>query len=139
MQTAVDSTPSPAAGPTAGPRVLIVDDEDQKRLLIARFLRRTLPGIEIHECGGGGEARELLEVAEVDVVLTDNRMPGMSGLELTRWIRQRKPDLPVVLVTGHPDIERSAREAGVTKLIDFARYAEIGQLITDILQTRKPS
>lgn len=118
---------------------MIVDDEEQKRMLLARFLRRTFSQAVIHECADGEQAIQELTTKAVDVVITDNRMPRVNGLELTRWIRERQPDLPVVMVTGHPDFDRAASEAGVTKLIDFARYAEIGRLITDILQTRKPS
>ncbi len=115
---------------------MIVDDEEQKRMLLARFLRRTFPQVEIHECDGGAQAMKELETKTVDVVITDNRMLGMSGLELARMIREEQPDLPIVVVTGHPDLEQAAREVGVTKLIDFARYAEIGQVVTEVLDGR---
>lgn len=118
---------------------MIVDDEEQKRMLLVRFLRRTFPQVKIYECSGGEQAIQELEKNAVDVVITDNRMAGVSGLELTRCIRERQPELPIVMVTGHPNFDQAAAEAGVTKLIDFARYAEIGQVITDVLETRKHS
>lgn len=118
---------------------MIVDDEEQKRLLLGRFLRRSFPQVSLVECGNGAEAIAQLEKGAVDLVITDNRMEPVSGIELTRWIRARQPELPVLMVTGHPDLEKAAREAGATRLIDFARYAEIGRIVAELLPGRPPS
>lgn len=67
-------------------RVLIVDDSRAHRLLIARVLRRW--GYDLLEAGSGQEALDLLTRHEVDLVLSDWVMPGMSGLELCRAFRE---------------------------------------------------
>jgi DNA-binding NtrC family response regulator len=53
----------------------------------------------------GEKALEIIESKDVDLVLSDIRMPGMDGLELTAELRQMHPDIPVVLMTGYPSVD----------------------------------
>ena len=85
------------------PRVLVVDDEVRLARLIAQTLGRA--GYECEVCGDGASALEAADARRPDVVVTDCRMPGMDGLQLLRELRSRHPDLPVILVTGHGDVE----------------------------------
>jgi len=61
----------------------------------------------------------LADPGNVDAVLTDEAMPGMTGSELARAIRARRPDLPILMMSGHvdPGLERRARDAGVSRLL----------------------
>jgi CheY-like chemotaxis protein len=97
-----DRTPAAATRParTAGPRLLIVDDEPEVGALLADILRRQASHIEI--AASGQQALQLLERGEFDAVLTDLRMPEMDGPELYRHIEQRWPQRArqVVFITG---------------------------------------
>lgn len=90
-------------------RVLIVDDEP----FVRESLRANLPWESIRcvveSAGSAAEALEKLARRQPDVLLTDIRMPGMDGLDLTARVRERYPDLPVVLLTGHADFEYARR------------------------------
>jgi DNA-binding NtrC family response regulator len=84
--------------------VLVVDDDDQAlravRALITAFGFKTICA------SSGADAMRVLEkqASEVDCILTDLYMPGVSGMDLLMHVRQARPDLPVVVVTGNADV-----------------------------------
>ena len=110
--------------------ILVVDDEpDVAELFRQRFRRETRQGTYVmHFAGSGEQALELL-AGEIEptliVILSDINMPGMDGLQLLGTIKQRRPDLPVMMVTAYGDDERRRRanELGafefITKPVDF--------------------
>src|SRR4051812_39362202 len=89
-------------------KVLLVDDDDAVRNAFRRVLQSR--GYQVFACRSGGEALEQLASGGFDAMVSDVRMPGMSGLKLLRVVREHDLDLPVILVTGNPDIG-SATEA----------------------------
>jgi CheY-like chemotaxis protein len=110
--------------------ILVVDDEsDVAELFRQRFRRETRQGTYVmHFAGSGEDALDLLagEIQpELIVILSDINMPGMDGLQLLGEIKQRRPDLPVMMVTAYGDDERRrrAQELGafefITKPVDF--------------------
>ena len=110
--------------------ILIVDDEpDVADLFRQRFRREARQGTYVlHFAFSGEEALDKL-AGEIEpqliVILSDINMPGMDGLALLREIKQRRPDLPVMMVTAYGDDERRRRasEYGaaefITKPVDF--------------------
>jgi DNA-binding NtrC family response regulator len=89
-------------------RVLVVEDDE----IFLRPLQRTLElaGYEVHTVPSGEDAVDFLKHDDVDLVLTDKRLPGMDGVELVRRLRAEHPDLGVVVMTAYGTIE-SAVEA----------------------------
>lgn len=89
--------------------------------MVCRVVELTLRnlGAEAICCESGAGALEALDTAECDVVLSDIGMPDISGIELLRAIRGREPDLPVVLMTGNPDVETAVQavEFGATRYL----------------------
>ena len=86
----------------ANARLLLVEDEDALRIALERFLSNTF---DVTACSDGASAASLLVREQFDVVLTDIGLPGMSGTDLLRLVRTYDLDVPVVLMTGAPDIE----------------------------------
>jgi PAS domain S-box-containing protein len=85
-------------------RVLLVDDDALVRAGAAASLR--LAGFDVVEAAGGTEALRILkDTPDVHALVTDYAMPGLSGAELARRVRERQPQLPVLLVTGYADLE----------------------------------
>jgi CheY-like chemotaxis protein len=110
--------------------ILIVDDEpDVAELFRQRFRREVRQGFYVlHFADSGEEALRLLAEGirpELIVILSDINMPGMDGLALLHEIRERWPELPVMMVTAYGDEERRRRatENGaaefITKPVDF--------------------
>lgn len=82
-------------------RILIVDDEPEVRDYVAEVLREA--GFVVAAARDGLEAMRKIEAGEqFDLVLTDIRMPGLSGFELVRRAKQRSPDLRVLFMSGYP-------------------------------------
>lgn len=81
--------------------ILLVDDEEVVRRTAARSLERL--GYRVLEAVDGRDALEILEAGadDVDLILTDVRMPHLSGDELAHIVSRRWPDIPVVLTSGH--------------------------------------
>ena len=103
--------------------ILVVDDEpDVAELFRQRFRRETRQGkYVLHYAASGAEALGRL-AGEIEptlvAVLSDINMPGMDGLQLLGEIKQRFPDLPVMMVTAYGDDERR-RQAAVYGAADF--------------------
>ena len=84
-------------------KVLVVDDDAALRFTLEEVLGDK--GFEVVSADSGAQALERL--AGVDAVITDLAMPGMDGLALLAQLREREPELPVVLLTAHGN-ERTA-------------------------------
>ncbi len=84
-------------------RVLVVDDEPDLAESCAYFLERA--GYEARCAESAPQALEMLEKEAFSVVVSDVRMPRMSGMELLTAIRERDPDIEVLLLTGYPDLQ----------------------------------
>jgi CheY-like chemotaxis protein len=115
--------------------ILVVDDEpDVADLFRQRFRREARQGTYVmHFAASGVEALDRLAEKiqpAIVAVLSDINMPGTDGLELLGKIKQRRPDLPVMMVTAYGDDERRrrARELGafqfITKPVDFNQLKE---------------
>ncbi len=97
-------------------RVLVVDDDSFSREFLTEASRSL--GLHTTACKSGEEALEHARQNAVDLIFTDLRMPGMSGIELVRKVNQEHPDLPVVVVTAHGTVE-AAVEAMRIGATDF--------------------
>lgn len=86
-------------------RVLLVDDDDDLREALATAL--DLAGLETVAVADGTRALELLQDESIEVVVSDIRMPGIDGRQLLQRIVGADPDLAVILITGHGDIEQA--------------------------------
>lgn len=83
-------------------KILLVDDDDNFRSVCATFLNEL--NAQVKEASNGLEALSILSLEKFDVLLTDIKMPQMHGIELLHQVRQKFPDLMVVLMTGFSDI-----------------------------------
>lgn len=82
------------------PNILIVDDDPEVREILAETLAEF--GYGVTQAGSGEEALPMLDSRpDIDLVITDVRMPGMSGLELVEQARARKAGLKVIVISGY--------------------------------------
>lgn len=83
--------------------ILIVDDSPDTQEILQRKLKAR--GFITYAVGTVTQALELLEKTEIELILTDYKMPQHSGLDLIRFVRQHKPHIRVIMITGFPTIE----------------------------------
>jgi two-component system response regulator HydG len=107
ISESVPCAPALSAFAASAPRVLVVEDEPNGRTLLCGLLGER--GFDVSAVAGGKEALERLEVADVDVLLTDLRMPGLDGLGLLSEARRLYPDLIVLVMTGSADVPTAVR------------------------------
>ena len=87
-------------GETRSRGILIVDDERPNLTVLRNFLEA---GYTVHEAASGPEALKIAKGIDLDVVITDQRMPEMSGVELLENLREFKPDVAGIVLTGFTD------------------------------------
>ena len=94
-------SPRDVTAPSQGERVLVVDDDAMVRETIAQMLRDL--GHQVIEAETGNAALAILDRGDpIDIMIADIVMPGVSGVALASAGRRRRPDLPVLLITGYP-------------------------------------
>jgi signal transduction histidine kinase len=114
------ASPPGAVRAGAGQVVMIVDDEPQ----LASLLEDLAASLGYEPLGLTDPLRavEVLRRAptRIDALVTDERMPGMRGTELARAVRELRPDLPILLVTGYrsADLDREAERSGIARILD---------------------
>jgi len=87
--------------------ILVVDDEEILRNLLRDVL--TLDGFDVETARSGEEALSVMEARGIDLVICDNNMPGMQGLDLLAEVRRNDTILPVIIMTAYGSIEVSMR------------------------------
>ena len=97
-------------------KILVIDDERSIRNTLKDILEFEKYQVELAE--DGFKALEVLKITDFDVILCDIKMPGMDGIELLQKIEEIKPDTPVVMISGHGNID-TAVEAIKKGAFDF--------------------
>jgi len=123
-------------------RILVVEDEQAQRVALAGFLAKR--GHTVDEAESGEKALERFSASDYDLVLTDQKMRGLSGLELLERLKQVNPEVEVIIITAFGDVRSAvkATKSGaydyVTKPVDLealeitvARALERRQLVAE--------
>ena len=97
-------------------KILVADDEMAIRLLYSEELKEE--GYEVFTASNGLEALEIVEKEPLDLVILDIKMPEMDGIEALRQIKEKKPNLPVLLSTAYGEYKQ-----------DFATWASDDYLV----------
>ncbi|MFQ5912016.1 MAG: sigma-54-dependent transcriptional regulator [Nitrospinota bacterium] len=92
---------------TADAKVLVVDDEERVRRLLTRLLQEE--GYHVRAAASGEEALAEMEGDSYDLVLTDLTMPGMSGMELLEEIKEKSPEVGVIIITAFGTVESAVQ------------------------------
>ena len=101
-------------------QILLVDDEKELCELIRRGLTRYSPQYRINLAFDGKQALEIIKNQDLDIIITDIRMPDINGLELLKQAIEIQPDLQSIVITGHGDLDK-AIEALRLNVLNFFR------------------
>lgn len=137
----VEATAAAAALPDRrgprGPRVLVVDDEAALLALIERIL--TGAGYEVTTAGCGADALTRTDLDRVDLLLTDLVMPGTSGRALADELNRRRPDLPVLYMSGYSDTTLTDVDRDVDLLPKPFTRPDLLRRVADALRRSDPT
>ncbi len=113
-------------------KVLVVDDQPRARKSLKTLLATWPPALDVREAANGREAIRLVEESQPDVVLMDVRMPDMDGIEATRLIKVRWPQIKVIVLSMYPDYAADALEAGADAF--FSKGTPPDQLLVTLAE-----
>lgn len=85
-------------------KILVADDEMSIRLLYSEELKDE--GYEVYTAADGGEALDIVNKVDLDLIILDIKMPGMSGIEVLRQIKETNPHLPVLLSSAYSEYKQ---------------------------------
>ncbi len=113
--------------------ILIVDDEPRVATSLGGVLEHTNQEYDVSIVHSGEEALEILDHSSIDLLITDLRMPGISGLDLIRWVRASSPQTRTILITAYSSDETRAEARRleiyryITKPFDVGDFIRIVQ------------
>ncbi len=114
----------------AGLTVLLVDDETDFTTALAK--RFTVRGMAVETAANGKEALEKVKEHDFDAVLLDMAMPGWDGIETLKYLIEERPDLQVVLLTGHATVKKGIEAMKLGALDLLEKPAEFQNLLEKI-------
>lgn len=114
-------------------RVLLIDDEEELRFSTAQALE--LSGFAVTMLASAEHALELIGYSFDGVVVSDIRMPGMDGMTLLQKVRELDPEIPVILMTGHGDVQLAVN-AMRNGAYDFIEKPFTPQYLAGIIKER---
>jgi two-component system C4-dicarboxylate transport response regulator DctD len=120
-------------------RILVVDDDEPVLKACVRALGE-ISGVEIVQKKASDQAARLLSSESFDLLISDIRMPGLSGLDLLEIAHDHDPDLPVILITGFgpPETQKGSVALGVSAcLMKPIRPDELINITKEALQSRR--
>ena len=120
--------------------VVIAEDHPIVRKCIRAFLTQTTEHEIVAECGDGIAALELVKEHRPDVLITDLRMPGLDGLEVTRRVHQDYPNTAVVVLSAYSSdsyVSRAFRNGALAYLLKDSDIMELNDAITSALSGKR--
>ncbi len=109
-------------------KILVVDDEEEVRKTIRLQLKGT--GLEVVEAADGKKGIEMLDsenAITMDAILCDVRMPNINGVEAVSYFRREYPSIPVIVLTGYPDVKLA---------VDFMKEGVVEYLVKPVEKTK---
>ena len=116
--------------------ILVVDDSEVDRIQVRRLLQKHLEDVEVTTANDGAIALESLADHQPNLVITDMRMPGLSGLDVLREAKKRKPHVGVIMLTAFGEVQSylEAMDHGVFEYINKpVRVDELKIVIRNVL------
>ena len=137
VQPAVEEAPVLHAASHAGPCTVLIVDDDLLVLTGMAAMIEDLGHTAIEAHSGAEALAKLASDIEVDVVLTDHAMPGMTGLQLARCIEEQYPGLPIILATGYAELPTDPMSLGILRLAKPCSQYDIAKAIQSVLRSRR--
>ena len=115
-------------------KVLLVDDEEDFLEVMAE--RMQARGIEVSTSSSAEEALRMIENEPFDAIILDFMMPGMDGIETLKVIKAKKPELQIILLTGHATVQKGV-EAMKLGALDFIEKPADLEILTEKIKKAK--
>ncbi len=118
-------------------RILIIEDDEEMRSLLRDFFEEE--GFETDSVSNGSEAFRVLVREVFDIVITDIRMPGLTGLDIIPGVRKLQPETTIIVITafGSGEVHRKAMERGANSYLEKPlRFDELKKMVHELLSSK---
>ena len=113
-------------------RILIIEDEAAIRRVLVKILTEENKGYEVFEAGDGLEGMELLKKEDFDLVLCDIKMPKMDGVEVLEALKKIKPEIPIVMISGHGDLDTAVNTMRMGAFDYISKPPDLNRLLNTV-------
>lgn len=114
------------------PKILIIEDEAAIRRVLTRILSEESSTYQVEEAEDGVQALEKIKNNDYDLVLCDIKMPKMDGVELLEEVKKIKPEIPMVMISGHGDMETAIQTMRLGAFDYISKPPDLNRLLNTV-------
>ncbi len=114
------------------PKILIIEDESAIRRVLTRILSEENDSYEVEEAEDGVSGYEKIKNNDYDLVLCDIKMPKMDGVELLEEVKKIKPEIPMVMISGHGDMETAIQAMRLGAFDYISKPPDLNRLLNTV-------
>lgn len=114
------------------PTILIIEDEDAIRRVLKKILLEEEKGYDIDEAVDGLEGVDMIKKTKYDLVLCDIKMPKMDGLEVLSACQTLQPELPIIMISGHGDLETAVETMRMGAFDYISKPPDLNRLLNTV-------
>ena len=114
------------------PKILVIEDEEAIRRVLKKILTEQDAAYDVYVAANGIDGLHEIEKQQFDLVLCDIKMPKMDGIEVLQNIKSRQPDLPVIMISGHGDLETAVGTMRMGAFDYISKPPDLNRLMTTI-------
>lgn len=115
-------------------RILIVEPDENRRWLLAHYVKAALRDAECLLVVDGEQAMSRIASEPIDGLVTNHAMNGINGVELIEWLRRSKPDLLAILISWSANVDLAALGVRSTAVLSPVRFSETGEVLAGLLR-----
>ena len=113
-------------------KILIIEDEAAIRRVLLKILSEENPDYKVSEAEDGLQGVELIKKENFDLILCDIKMPKMDGIEVLNQIKIIKPETPIVMISGHGDLDTAVRSMRIGAFDYISKPPDLNRLLNTV-------
>lgn len=114
------------------PKILVIEDEEAIRRVLNKILTEQDAAYDVFTVENGLDGLQEIEKQHFDLILCDIKMPKMDGIEVLQNIKSRQPDLPVIMLSGHGDLETAVETMRLGAFDYISKPPDLNRLMNTI-------
>lgn len=114
------------------PKILIIEDEQSIRRVLKKIISEENKTYEVDEAEGGLEGLDLIQNIDYDLILCDIKMPKVDGVEVLEKVRKLKPEIPVVMISGHGDLDIAVQTMRMGAFDYISKPPDLNRLLNTV-------
>ena len=114
------------------PKILVIEDEAAIRRVLVKILKEENDKYSVEEADNGASGIDLIRKSDYDLVLCDIKMPKMDGVEVLQEARKLKPEIPLIMISGHGDLDTAVQTMRLGAFDYISKPPDLNRLLTTV-------